>query len=245
MKVKITINGDEHECAGGLVRARELHELAGCQGERFFINRPDGIDIPLDPTDVLVIRDGGSFAEGEAPIESNPPLRNEIQFRLNGKPGPSLARAKITGRKLKEFDTEHPKGRLFVDISTGPDAEIADDTTVVVQEEDSFFVIPGNGDVEPEGLIDIEGCGRHGRRPPKGLGYRIRIDREKYPVKGNIITGEQILKLVDRSADDWSLNQKMRGGERKRIEPDDIVDISQPGIERFETVRRQAQQGCV
>jgi len=243
MNAKIQIGSSSYDHEGGLVRAQELYELAGCQDERLFINRPDDIDIPLDPADVLVIRDGESFVTGKASIESNPPLRNEIQLRFNGEPGPSIARAKITGRKLKEFDAEHPQGRLFVDISTGPDAEIADDMTVVVQDADSFFVIPADDDAKTGEPIDIEGCGRHGRRPPKGLKYRIRIDREKYTVKGDRITGAQILERVDKSPDEWTLNQKLRGGERKRIKPDDSVDIAQHGIERFETVLRQAQQG--
>ncbi|MCY4005815.1 MAG: multiubiquitin domain-containing protein [Rhodobacteraceae bacterium] len=245
MKEKIVINSETYEHEGGLVRAEELYEIAGCQDERLFINRPDDIDIPLDPADVLVIQDGASFVTGKATTESNPTLRREIQLRFNGEDGPSIAQAKITGRKLKEFDAEHPKGRLFIDISTSPDAEIADDMTVVVHEGISFFVIPADDDTKSGGPIDIEGCARHGRRPPKGLEYRIRIDREKYLVKRDRITGAQILERAGKSPEDWALNQKIRGGERRRIKPDDVVDIAKPGIERFETVRRQAQQGCV
>ncbi|MCY4051472.1 MAG: multiubiquitin domain-containing protein [Gammaproteobacteria bacterium] len=244
MKIKILIDGKSYKHTGSLIRAEELYKLVSCQGKQLFIDRPDDIDIPLDPMDVLVLYDEKSFITGKTSIESNPLLRNEIQFRFNGEITPSVTHAKITGRDLKKFDDEHPKGRLFVDISTGPDAEVTDDMIVVVQNDDSFFVIPAGDETNPEDPVDIEDCGRHGRRPPKGVRYRVRIDREKYTVKQDQITGAQILEYVDKSPDEWTLNQKMRGGERKRINPDDIVNVSQPGIERFETVLRQAQQGC-
>jgi len=243
MKKTIEIDGIKYEIAAGLVSAQVIYGLVGCKDGRLFLDQRDDIDIPLDPASFLVIGGHESFVTGESSIEDNPPLQKAISLRLNGEPGPSLTKAITTGRDLKAFDTEHSKGRLFADIGTGPDAEIADDTKVLVQEGNAFFVIPAN---EGSGIgdpIDIEDCSRHGRPPPKGQKYRIRIDRDKYIVEEDKITGMQILALAEKTPEEWALNQKLGGGKRERIKADDFVDVSQPGIERFETVRRQAQQG--
>ena len=243
MKTNIEIDGTKYEVAAGLVSAQVIYGLVGCEDGRLFLNQQDDIDIPVDSASFLVISGHESFVTGESLIEDNPPLRKAIQLKLNGEPGPSLPKAKITGKELKEFDTEHSAGRLFADIGTGPDAEIADDTKVLVQEGNSFFVIPASDDSGVGDPVDIEDCSRHGRPPPKGQKYRIRIDREKYIVEEEKITGMQILALAEKTPEEWALNQKLGGGKRERIKADDFVDISQPGVERFETVRRQAQQG--
>ena len=243
MKTRIEIDGNEHEVEGGLVSALVVYKLAGCADGHLFVNRSDDIDIPLDSASFIVIRGNETFVTGESSIEDNPLLRNAIPLRFNEAAGPDLPRAKITGRELKALDNEHPQGRLFADIGIGPDVEIADDMRILVQEGNSFFVIPasdGSGVGDP---IDVEDCGKHGRPPPKGQKYRITIDREKYLVEEEKISGEQILARAKKTPEEWALNQKLAGGKRERIEADDIVDVSQFGIERFETVRRQAQQG--
>ena len=244
MQAKIRINGETYQRPTGLVRAQELYDLAKCSKEKLSIKLSDEINLPLDPNDMLVIRDGLSLTTNSAAIENNPQLPNKFQIRFNGEISLSLEHAKITGGQLKSCDSEHPDGRLFVDIGIGPDVEISDDLTIVAQKDDSFFIIPADANAKIGDPIDIESCGRHGRRPPKGHKYQIRIDRKTYIVEQETITGEQILKYVDKSPEKWRLNQKLRGGERKRIEPVDKVNLSQPGIERFETVLRQAQQGC-
>lgn len=239
----IEINGRKQKVQHGLVDAAELYRLADCGENRLFLNRPDDIDIPISPSDNLIVHGGEAFVTGGGDVENNPPLRNPIRPRFNGDEGPALATAKITGRELKASDPEIPQGRLFADIEDGVDAEIPDEMTVVVQDTDSFFVIPASDAPEDDPVIDIENCGKHGRRPPKGHRYRIRVDREKYVVPSAEITGADVLALVNKTPEEWSLNQKMRGGRRIRIEPNDTVDLAKPGIERFETVRHQAQQG--
>ena len=242
-RVMIEINGRKQAVQHGLVDAAELYRLADCGEDRLFLNRPDDIDIPISPSDNLIVHGGEAFVTGGGDVEDNPPLRNPIRPRFNGGEGPALATAKITGRELRASDPEIPQGRLFADIEDGVDAEIPDEMTVVVQDTDSFFVIPAGDTPEDDPAVDIENCGKHGRRPPKGHRYRIRVDREKYVVPTADIAGADVLALVSKTPEEWSLNQKMHGGRRIRIRPDEIVDLAQPGIERFETVRRQAQQG--
>ncbi len=243
MEATIKIDGKTHEVSKGLTSAQTIYGLIERENGCLFLNRSNDIDIPVDSASFLVIKGGESFVTGDISTEDNPPLRNAIQLVFNGEKSSAIPRAKLTGRELKSFDAEHPEGRLFAEIGIGPDAEISDQMIVLVQEGNAFFVIPANDGSLVGDPIDIEDCSRHGRRPPKGQKYRIRIDREKYIVKKEKITGKQILELAGKTPEQWALNRKLRGGRRERIEADEFVGISQPGVERFETVRRQAQQG--
>ena len=121
------------------------------------------------------------------------------------------------------------------------DVEIPDDITIVVGAAHAYFVVPPSPDGGP--AIDLEECGKHNRRPPRGQEYRVRIDGAKHTFATATTTGAEILAVVDKTDHDWSLNQKLHGGRRVRIEPGQAVELCRPGVERFETVRRQAQQG--
>lgn len=237
----INIDGKDTSIDSGLVPVVALYELADCGDRRLFLSRQDGIDIPVLPGEYLLIRGGERFVAGTSPLENNPPLRNGVSPEFNGSRHLTLTNAKITGHALKARDDKFPEGRLFADIEGGVDVEIADDMTVIVQDADSYFVIPKSAD----DAIDLEECGKHDRRPPRGHQYRIRIDGDKYTVDSAETTGAAILALVAKRDDEWSLNRKLHGGKRERIGPSEPVDLSSPGVERFETVRRQAQQGHV
>jgi len=240
-RVNIVIDQQEKHLEPGLTSVEDIYGLADCEGERLFLNREDGIDIPLLPGEYLLIHGGEKLLTGKSDLEDNPPLRNEIKPRFNNDTI-SLPRAKITGGQLKENDDKFSQGRLFADIEDGVDIEIPDDVTVVVQEKDSYFVIPPAEDTGDDS-VDIEQCGIHERRPPRGHKYRIRIDGEKFTVESTVVAGVDILKLAGKNFDEWTLNQKLHGGRRIKIKTDDDVDLTKPGVERFETVRMQAQQG--
>jgi len=241
MTARIDIDGTKHELAPGLTRGREIYELASGTQD-LVLNRVGGIDIPLDRQDRLVIIGNESFVSGTPGTEDNPPLRKKITVRFN-ETTLELPRAKISGKDLKERDDEFPDGRLFADIDAGPDAEIDDTMTLLVQEENSFFVIPPCDESGPEEPVDTESCARHGRRPPKGHRYRIKIDRKKYVVDTAEISGAGILELAGKSPEEWKLHKQMRGGRRERIKAGDIVDVAQPGVERFGTSPRNVQGG--
>ena len=239
MEVKIQINGEEKLIEQGLHSVHELLTIMKLGENRIFLSREDDIDIPLMSEEYLVIHGGEDFVAGSSDIENNPPLRNAITPEFNGNRKNSLKQAKILGKALKEWDEELPNGRLFVDVSGGVDVEIMDDMMIVVQETDSYFVIPS----DENDIVDLEECSKHERRPPKCGKYRIRIDGKRYVIDSPDLTGAAILTLVGKDANSWFLNQKLHGGKRTRIKPEDTVDFAKPGVERFETVRKQAQQG--
>ncbi len=239
----ITLNGTETSMEAGLVKATDFYEkLAIEPGAKWlYLERRDDIDIPLLPEDYLVIHGGENVVVGEIDpnIGENPPVRQAIRPTFNGKKlEQGLGNAKISGRALQDLDVEVQPNKLFVDLTGQVDAFVKSNFMLVVQDADSYFTIPGDDDA-----VDLEKCSRANRKPPKGQKYKIKIDGEKHTVVKQVLTGEEILAQAEKGYDEWTLNQKLCGGRRKPIEKEESIDLAQPGIERFETVPRQAQQG--
>ena len=79
-------------------------------------------------------------------------------------------------------------------------------------------------------------------KPDAGV-YIIRIDRERKRVREPELTGIKILALVGKTPDTHKLFQKFCGGETKVIEPDDVVSVLKPGVERFQTIPKDTTDG--
>ena len=95
-------------------------------------------------------------------------------------------------------------------------------------------------------FIDLEEFSKENPKegPEKGKKYQIRIDREKYVVSTDSMTGREILELANKKPyDRFQLNQKFRHGEVKKIEYEQVVDFTAPGIERFMTIPLDQQEG--
>ncbi len=244
-RTTITLNNSEIEVDVGLTNATVFYEKLGVEPSKrwLYLSRENDIDIPLLPEDYLLIHGGEKIFEGEinTHIGANPAVRQSICPAFNGKRlETGFDKAKVTGHVLQDMDDEVHPNKLFADLDGQVDAFIASNLTIVVQDADSYFTIP----VSDDEVVDLESCAQADRKPPSGQKYyKIKIDGAKYKVDRQKITGEKILSHAGKSYDEWTLNQKLRGGRRKPIEPEEEVDLAQPGIERFETVRRQAQQG--
>ena len=244
MFVDISINNVSHQVSAGLISGGEIYSLIEDDGSTLILCQSHEVDIPLDASTYIVIQGNEIFVTREQEIENNPLLRNTMSFVINGEDKFDLSQPKVTGKKIKSHDAKLPDGRLFVLCDSGSDVEITDDMQLLVQTQDSFIMIPTEDNSATGDAIDIELCSQHDRIPPKGQKlYRIRIDGNKFNVSGDRINGKEILQLVDKLPEEWALNQKFRDGRRERIGETDLVDISQRGVERFETVRKQAQQG--
>lgn len=92
-------------------------------------------------------------------------------------------------------------------------------------------------------IIDIEEYAKSERPVPQGSRYRIRIDKKVIVVDESCLTGTEILKLVDKTPQEFLLSQRFRGGEVKRIGPNEKVDFTAPGIERFMTLPLDPTEG--
>ena len=244
-KITITLNGEQTKIEKGLTKIEKLYEKSGVESDKkcLYLDKSGDIDIPLSPDDHIIIQGKETiFADDiSGDISDNPSVRNSIQFKFNGETiKQGLKKAKVKSNEISGRDKELESSRLFVDLTGKTDDFIPDDITLVVQDTDSYFTVPLSDDKS----IDLEECSKKGRRPPKGQKlYKIKIDKEPHKVKTQKIEGNEILALVGKSYREWLLNQKLRGGRRKAIEADEIVDLAQEGIERFETVMKQATQG--
>ena len=229
----------------GLIRVDSLYEKTDTNPsiQWLYLNNDKDTDIPLLPDDYIIIHGGEKILVDDANVDisENPLVRNPVCPQLNGKRlEAGIKTAKLSGLELRILDAELDASKLFADLSGQVDAFVQDDWVLVIQESDCYLTIP-TGDNE---AIDLEECARHDRKPPKGQQYyKIKIDGDKYKVDKPVLTGREILCLVKKDYKEWTLNQKFRGGRRKPVEEEQEVDFSQPGIERFETIKKQAQQG--
>jgi hypothetical protein len=105
-------------------------------------------------------------------------------------------------------------------------------------------VKPENKDELIVEQADLEQLAKAGQKPPKAKTYRIRIDDRFFVVSKSTMPGRELLVLAGKTPpESFILTQKSRGGALRTIELDDIVDFTTPGIERFNTLPRQVQEG--
>lgn len=85
--------------------------------------------------------------------------------------------------------------------------------------------------------VVLEDYGSADKDVPKSKVYVIRIDKHTFRYTDQFITGEQLLELVEKQPiEQYKVFQKLCGGQRKEILPDEVVDLRSKGIERFQTV---------
>lgn len=92
--------------------------------------------------------------------------------------------------------------------------------------------------------IDIEEYAKAGKKPPKGKKYLIRIDKALYKVDQECMTGREILEVAGKvPVERFQLNIKNKSGEVKKVNYDDKICFSEPGIERFMTIPLDQTEG--
>lgn len=91
--------------------------------------------------------------------------------------------------------------------------------------------------------VEIEVYGKENRKPPLAHRYIIRINKTKYTVEQQILSGTELLALAGKNPNQNKLYQKLHGGQLKEIAPADKVNFSAPGIERFQTVPLNETEG--
>jgi hypothetical protein len=93
--------------------------------------------------------------------------------------------------------------------------------------------------------VDLEQYAKRGEKPPKAAKYRIRIDKVYYTVTKSAMTGKEILGVAGKTPESHFLDEKVHGGAPKRVKPDDVVDFTEKGIERFMTLPRTETEGAM
>jgi|GEM_PF-761892 len=198
--VSITISSETFDVEAGLVAGSDLINLATLTGnQQLLLDRKDGIDIPVLPTDLIIIDGGEAFSvgDGDPPIEENPCLRKPIHFFFNGKKmtgGDALKLAKLTGSELAALDPDRQDGDgLFADLAGLADEPIKPDSRIIIQDKDRFITTP---------------CGNVGDSPsiPAPLASHFREVTDIYPGATLSYHGSQRLLVVPKVPlpDHWS-----------------------------------------
>lgn len=93
-------------------------------------------------------------------------------------------------------------------------------------------------------IIDLEQFSKEDKKPPKNQKYRIKVDREKFVVNEECLTGREILELAGKvPPEQFQLRQKLRGGQVEKIGLEEKVDLTVPGIEKFITIPLDQTEG--
>lgn len=82
------------------------------------------------------------------------------------------------------------------------------------------------------------------QRKPKAHTYAFLVGKTRLEVTDPLITGRRILELAGKTpAEKYTLRQVEHAGVLKVIELNDVVDLCEPGIERFRAMPRTASDG--
>jgi hypothetical protein len=74
--------------------------------------------------------------------------------------------------------------------------------------------------------------------------FRIQIDKPFFEVQNPTPTGRELLSIAGKvPAEQFSIYQKIPGGQPKRIGLDEKVDLREPGVERFVTLPLDQTEG--
>lgn len=100
-----------------------------------------------------------------------------------------------------------------------------------------------DANIENTEIIEVEIYAREGKEVPKKKKYKIRVDKEKFTISNETISGLEILSLVHKQSESFYIYQHFHKGQTKLIKPEDIVDLTAPGVERFSTMKIENTEG--
>ena len=91
---------------------------------------------------------------------------------------------------------------------------------------------------------DTRGGGNDSDRHGPQRKYEIKIDRDSFETPISRITGRELLKLAGKKpAEGYAIYLKVKGGQPRRIDLNQKIDLSQPGVERFVTLPLDQTEG--
>jgi hypothetical protein len=72
--------------------------------------------------------------------------------------------------------------------------------------------------------------------------YELRVDNDQFSVETALISGTDVLALARKRPCSFSLVSVLKHGGEQAVGPDDLIDLGQPGIERFITLEKDEVQ---
>lgn len=92
--------------------------------------------------------------------------------------------------------------------------------------------------------IEIEEYTKQGKEVPQGAAhFKIRVDKEKFTLDVDRLTGKEILALVNKTPDKYKLFEHVRGQQPSEVQPNEIEIFSKNKLERFSTLPRDTTEG--
>ncbi|OQZ07230.1 MAG: hypothetical protein B6D36_00965 [Planctomycetes bacterium UTPLA1] len=98
--------------------------------------------------------------------------------------------------------------------------------------------------IEVVEIVELEEHAKnHGTHAPHAKHYAFRVDKTRVVVDPPTITGAEILAKVGKTPAEFKLYQHKRGHQPVLIAPDQVVDLREPGMERFTTMPKDTTEG--
>jgi Prokaryotic E2 family E/Multiubiquitin len=94
-------------------------------------------------------------------------------------------------------------------------------------------------------IVELEEHAKHhhDQPAPHAKRYAFRVDKERVVVVTPSITGDAILGKVGKTSGEFKLYQHKRGHQPNLIAPDHVVNLREPGVERFTTMPKDTTEG--
>jgi hypothetical protein len=93
-------------------------------------------------------------------------------------------------------------------------------------------------------IVDLEEHAKHhGTHAPHAKHYAFRVDKQRVVVDTPTINGTEILAKVEKTPEQFKLYQHKRDQQPILIGPHEIVNLREPGVERFTTMPKDTTEG--
>ena len=74
--------------------------------------------------------------------------------------------------------------------------------------------------------------------------YKVQVDKGFFETRVSHPTGRELLELAGKKpAENYAIYLKVKGGQPRRIGPNEKIDIGEPGVERFVTLPLDQTEG--
>lgn len=80
-------------------------------------------------------------------------------------------------------------------------------------------------------------------KTPKGHTYKIKVDKSLFETNVESLSGREILELAGYKPEDYYLKQILKGNSPVDVKMDQIINVIDPGLERFVTIPKEASDG--
>jgi hypothetical protein len=242
LTVTIKINNELVELKPDLYKGSDLRALTTIDcGKRLYLDLKGDVDVPVLEKDLIQIKGDEVFSVGDSNIPDCPDLINSHSININGSEILDMSKSKLCGSAIKRLLHDDISNKvLYLELECAPDYLLSDDDCLIISSFSKFLLV--NQSISDADIPDLEDCACAQEQPDKHQKYKIRIDKIKYKVECPRLTGREILALADHDESRY-LYQKFSGGERRQIELNEKVDFTEPGIERFHTMRCEHQEG--